>query len=208
VHARSKSDELRYWEGLLSERMDAALQQLYQLAPWLAPALEPELRVSMRDDTFHAADRGIEQGAGARRIAGSLRAHSRAVRERLASPGRSIQLRDVLEQLLEQLPAARAAALDLANRFKGIAAEAQRYFDDMDFSFLFDENRQLLRIGYNVDEGGRSILLRSAGVRSPDRGFPGDRQRRHPARDLAAAGTQAHRLSRSSDAAGLERHYV
>ncbi len=46
------SAELRYWEALLSERMDAALQELYELAPWLAPALEPELRVCMRDATF------------------------------------------------------------------------------------------------------------------------------------------------------------
>jgi hypothetical protein len=60
-------------------------------------------------------------------------------------------LRDVLEQLLGQLPAAQAAAFDLANSFEDVAAHAQRYFDDMDFSFLFDENRQLLRIGYNVD---------------------------------------------------------
>ena len=44
-----------------------------------------------------------------------------------------------------------AAALDLASRFHGSRALAQRYFDDMDFGFLFDENRQLLRIGYNVD---------------------------------------------------------
>jgi cyclic beta-1,2-glucan glucanotransferase len=74
------------------------------------------------------------------------------LRERLSSPRPLYPiLRDVLEDLLRQLPSARAAALDLANRFKSAAALAQCYFDDMEFGFLFDENRQLLRIGYNVD---------------------------------------------------------
>jgi cyclic beta-1,2-glucan synthetase len=75
------------------------------------------------------------------------------LRERLAS-SRPLypMLRGVLEQLLDRLPAARVAALDLAMRLKSAAELAQGYFDDMDFGFLFDENRQLLRIGYNVDE--------------------------------------------------------
>src|ERR1700685_1850962 len=74
------------------------------------------------------------------------------LRERLAnSKPLYPMLRNVLEQLLRELPAAGAAARDLASRFQEIAGLAQGYFDDMDFSFLFDENRQLLRIGYNVD---------------------------------------------------------
>jgi hypothetical protein len=60
-------------------------------------------------------------------------------------------LRDVLERLLRELPDSAAAAIDLAKRFQGIATLSQRYFDDMEFGFLFDENRQLLRIGFNVD---------------------------------------------------------
>ncbi|MGH9665990.1 MAG: glycosyltransferase family 2 protein, partial [Bryobacteraceae bacterium] len=44
-----RSGELMYWEILLSERMDAALAELYALAPWLTPSLEPELRVNITD---------------------------------------------------------------------------------------------------------------------------------------------------------------
>jgi cyclic beta-1,2-glucan synthetase len=138
---------------LLSERMDAALKQLYQLAPWLAPAFEPELRVSMRDATFAPLMAELSQVPS---LAGLPEAYERIdgrLRERLSSAQPLYPaLRDVLEQLLERLPVARVAALDLANRFKCAAALAQGYFDDMDFGFLFDENRQLLRIGYNVDE--------------------------------------------------------
>ena len=152
VHQRVKSGDLRYWEGLLSERMNAALAQLYELAPWLGPAFEPELRVCMRDDTFTPL---MAELSKVPTLGGLPEAYERIrdrLRERLSS-SRPLypMLRDVLEQLLRQLPAARAAALDLAKHFQSIATLAQRYFDDMDFTFLFDENRQLLRIGYNVD---------------------------------------------------------
>jgi len=152
VHARVNSDELRYWERLLSERMNAALVELYRLAPWLTPALEPELRVCMRDDTFTPLMAELGKVPALAELPEAYARIRDRIRERLSS-ARPLypMLRDILEQLLRQLPAARAAALDLANRFQGIAAVSQRYFDDTDFSFLFDENRQLLRIGYNVD---------------------------------------------------------
>jgi hypothetical protein len=44
-----QSEELHYWELLLRERMDAALDGLYRLAPWLDPGIEPELRLNIRD---------------------------------------------------------------------------------------------------------------------------------------------------------------
>jgi cyclic beta-1,2-glucan synthetase len=152
VHARTNSAELRYWEVLLSERMDAALKQLYELAPWLAPALEPELRVCMRDATFTPLMAELSKVPALGAMPEAYERIENRLRERLAnSKPLYPMLRNVLEQLLRELPAAGAAARDLASRFQEIAALAQRYFDDMDFSFLFDENRQLLRIGYNVD---------------------------------------------------------
>jgi hypothetical protein len=150
---RAKSDEFRYWEDLLVERLDAALAQLYQLAPWLAPAFEPELRVSMRDATFTPLIAELSQVPALVELPRAYERIRERLLERLSSPRPLYPaLRDVLEQLLERLPDARVAALDLANRFKCAAGVAQGYFDDMDFGFLFDENRQLLRIGYNVDE--------------------------------------------------------
>ena len=152
VHARTRSTELSYWEGLLAERMEAALRQLYRLAPWLGPAFEPELRVNMRDATLTP----LIAELGKVPMLGELpRAYDRIrdrLRERLSSPRPLYpMLRDLLEHLLRELPATRSTAIDLANRFQGVASLAQRYFNDMDFGFLFDENRQLLRIGYNVD---------------------------------------------------------
>ncbi len=47
-----RAEELQYWETLLGERMDAALGELYKLAPWLSPAVEPELRLNIRDTSL------------------------------------------------------------------------------------------------------------------------------------------------------------
>ncbi len=153
VHARANSDELRYWEGLLSERMDAVLKQLYQLAPWLVPDLEPALRVSMRDATCTPLLAELSKVPALAELPEAYERIRDRVRERLASP-RPVHpaLRDVLERLLARLPGARAAALSLASGFKNAANLAQGHFEDMDFGFLFDQDRQLLRIGYNVDQ--------------------------------------------------------
>lgn len=152
VDAPVNSDELRYWEGLLSERIDAILAELYQLAPWLAPTFEPALRVSMCDATLAPLVAELDRVPT---LAEMPEAYDR-IRHRLSEHLSSLRplsplMRDVLEQLLRQLPAARAAALNLANSFKRAALLAEGYFDDMDFGFLLDENRQLLRVGYNVD---------------------------------------------------------
>ncbi|MDP8978951.1 MAG: cyclic beta 1-2 glucan synthetase, partial [Acidobacteriota bacterium] len=153
VHARVRSEELRYWEGLLAQRFAAALAQLYQLAPWLEPSFEPELRVNMRDATLAPLMEEFSNIPKLRDLPARYDCVEERLRERLAKSAQLYPaLRQVLEQLLERLPAARVAAQDLASRFESAAALAQEYFDDMDFGFLFDPNRKLLRIGYNVDE--------------------------------------------------------
>jgi cyclic beta-1,2-glucan synthetase len=152
VHARTRSAELRYWEDRLSERMDAALKQLYELAPWLAPALEPELRVCMRDATFAPLIAELGKVPALGELPDAYERIGDRLRERLSSSQPLYpMLRDVLEQSLRELPAAGAAASELASRLRAVADVAQGYFDDMDFGFLFDQSRQLLRIGYNVD---------------------------------------------------------
>lgn len=152
VQARAHSAELAYWEERLSERMDAALTQLYQFAPWLTPACEPELRVCMRDSSFDGLMAELSRVPLLGELPETYQRIQQRIEERLASPRRLYpSLREILEQVLGELPSAQAAAVDLASRFDAAATLAQRYFDDMNFDFLFDENRQLLRIGYNVD---------------------------------------------------------
>ncbi len=51
------------------------------------------------------------------------------------------------------LERAAAQSASLARRLSAIAARAASLFADMDFSFLFDPERQLFSIGYNLTEG-------------------------------------------------------
>jgi cyclic beta-1,2-glucan synthetase len=60
-------------------------------------------------------------------------------------------LRSVLEALRRRIPQSRTAALELIERLQKIAGLAGASVDEMDFGFLFDARRNLLRIGYNVD---------------------------------------------------------
>ena len=148
----AKSDELRYWESLLSKRIGAAIDELYCLAPWLQSPFEPELRVNMRDASLAPLLNEIsvvpalcEMPAAYERIRGRLI-------ERLGSSDPLYPaLRAALEELFRRLPAAHAHAFTLAQQLESVAADAARFFDEMDFHFLFDARRKLLRVGYDID---------------------------------------------------------
>ncbi len=152
VHARTGSTELRYWEDLLGQRIDAALRQLYELAPWLAPPFEPELRVNMRDETLTPLMAELSRIPKLGQLPETYERIRGLIDERFSSQ-RPVypMLREALEQLRRKLSSSRAAAIEISRRFQSIAAISKRYFDDMDFGFLFDENRQLLCIGYNLE---------------------------------------------------------
>jgi len=153
---RAKSDELRYWEDLLVERSRAALSELYRLAPWVESAFEPELRVSMRDATFTALFAEISQVPVLIELPETYHRISEQLTARLASSAPLYPaLRAVLEQLIPRLSEARASAAELIHRIDDIAESASAAFDGMEFRFLFDEHRKLLRIGYNVDKAER-----------------------------------------------------
>jgi cyclic beta-1,2-glucan synthetase len=147
-------DELRYWDRLLAGRISGALSQLYTLAPWLKPELERELRVNALDPTLAAPLSEMSRVP----VLAELPQQYERIRARLMERLVSIHpphpaLRDVLLDLLERLPEACAAATGLLQRLERLSAEACRYFDEMDFAFLYEKNRGLLRIGYNVSAG-------------------------------------------------------
>ncbi|HSE35485.1 MAG TPA: glucoamylase family protein, partial [Candidatus Paceibacterota bacterium] len=70
-------------------------------------------------------------------------------------------------EILSRLDSAERDARDIASRFSRVAAECRRYFDEMDFAFLYDEERGLFRGGYSVtrkelDEGVYDLLASEA----------------------------------------------
>jgi cyclic beta-1,2-glucan glucanotransferase len=149
-----KWNELAYWTRLLAERVHAALAGLYSVAPWLAPEFESELRVNICDPSLAA----LVAELSAVPVLADLPHMYERVRERLIERLTSSEplysaLRDTLSRLLERLPRAETGARELTERLNGVCADAFRHFEEMDFAFLFEKNRKLLRIGHCVQTG-------------------------------------------------------
>jgi cyclic beta-1,2-glucan synthetase len=146
-----QSEELHYWELLLWERMDGALDQLYRLAPWLGPGIEPELRLNIRDASLAPllADLCPIPALG---DLPDLYDRIRASLINRLEDAQSLYpaLRLALEDLLGRLATARTCALGLIQDLQSLAEHSARLFDEMDFRFLFDTKRKLLRVGYDI----------------------------------------------------------
>jgi hypothetical protein len=148
------SEETCYWLDAISARVDIVLNDLYALAPWLAPPLETELRIGS------VGLAGIVAELAKVPKLGALPTHyeklADAIRRRLQEERRLPEpTREALELLLQELPSAAANAGRLLDDFQREAATLARWIDEMDFSFLFDKRRKLLHIGY--DAGAEAI---------------------------------------------------
>lgn len=151
-HEYERSNELMYWQVLLSERMDAALAELYALAPWVTPSLEPELRVNITDVRLAPLFAELNPVPVLADLPDTYERIRQRLMERLEGPEPLYPaLRTALETLRQRLPDARAYALDLIHRLERSASDAHRLFEDMDFRFLYDSKRKLLRTGYDAD---------------------------------------------------------
>jgi hypothetical protein len=149
-----RSEEAGYWFEALATRVDIVLNDLFSLAPWLAPPLETELRV---------ASGGLctvigqlcdipELGALRTHYTTLAEAIGHRLRDAMPLPGPT---RAALELLLQELPAAQMSAARLLDDFERQAAIAARWIDEMEFGFLFDRKRKLLHIGY--DAGAEAV---------------------------------------------------
>ena len=64
---------------------------------------------------------------------------------------RPAAIKRVVEQIADFERCARTSLI-VIDRLTGIAAQARKLFDEMDFTFLFDPRRKLFSIGYRVAE--------------------------------------------------------
>ena len=109
--------------------------------------------------------------------------------------------------------AARRRARDGARRLAALRQRAVALFDGMNFRFLYDPQRQLFTIGYRLADArgarpARSVVLRSAGIRSAAGELPRDRQGRRRRIPLVPSGTSRDQRPRRAGPAVVERHDV
>ena len=147
--------EIAYWLGAVRRQSEDLRTDLVWLAPWLPDS--PHQKQDGRPSPFQDSMPSLRD---------------------LASPAHSVPTApvpggDVPEPARERAAQRMAAIEDLAERCGEMS--------DMDLDFLYDPDRKLLSIGYDVDDTPeRPGLLRPARVGGPAVQFPGHRPRPGP----------------------------
>ncbi|PWT84414.1 MAG: hypothetical protein C5B57_04885 [Blastocatellia bacterium] len=150
--ADEEFEEARYWSVALLHRIEAAFRLLHRLAPFV----EASLANGGADGPLAHRLREIEEAAERIPTLAEADAHYDAlgsiVRDCLigpiAVPGETAER---LARFLEQIADARAAAGAAVAELQQVADRASRLAERADFTFLFDVDRKLLRIGYTVE---------------------------------------------------------
>ncbi len=151
------TDDARWWLSALERNTRDHLDDLLHLAPWLAlPPRPADLRVTPK---LRDALAGLEQTPTLHDVAELSQSLCPQIESALEEPaaGSAPPLADGREWLTKLLAALREASERASQRIttlEGLARQAQE-FAAMDFTFLFDSERNLFSIGYNASDHRR-----------------------------------------------------
>jgi hypothetical protein len=148
------ADEVRYWFAALESHIEAGSADLFTLAPWLEEPFEAEIRALWNNPEMPGLIALLARVPSLGELAGRYRAIAREVLARLDS-GNSLHpaARAAFSSLLARLDEAAVQAARLLSEYERCGSIASRWVEEMDFAFLFDRRRKLLRIGYHVEPG-------------------------------------------------------
>ena len=166
-HGEEALVELRFWASALLHQADSYRRDLRSLTPWAGGATERLIALAggfgepMAEnlDRFKKASDPIPAPAHMAEQCDRLLLELRALRDGLErstppAPDRDLFLAESrgLESAIER---ARQTAVNLLTRTSMIARLIDRFVEEMDFTFLFDEKHHVLTIGFNATEGKR-----------------------------------------------------
>ena len=148
------SREIRYWADALLARVKRNLADLIGMAPWLRQPFETELRVALRNPQLAA----LREKLRAVPKLGELGALYDAIEAELqgmepGSAGIHQSTLDTLTHLRASIQGVREQWRKLVGALQAEADRAAGFLQPMDFRFLLDERRKLLRIGWNAETG-------------------------------------------------------
>jgi cyclic beta-1,2-glucan synthetase len=146
--------EVRYWYAALASRVEAGAADLYALAPWLEAPFEAEARALWNNPELADLIALLARVPSLGELTGRYRAIAREVLKRLDA-GTSLHpaARAAFSSLLSRLDEASTHAARLLSDYERCGSLAARWVEEMDFAFLFDRRRKLLRIGYDAAAG-------------------------------------------------------
>jgi cyclic beta-1,2-glucan synthetase len=158
--------DLRTWLDRVRYYLKDAQRDMNLLLPWLSlleqpPALFDQPGIDRETaDAWEALSHGLTTTpslAEIPQVCKSSQARlSRLQRRLVDGVGAPEEQRDAqawCERLAKELASAQEVAQGLLSDFETLSAQADAYFQAMEFGFLFDPQRRLFRIGYNVTTG-------------------------------------------------------
>ena len=164
-HGSGQFDQLAEWTRLLAHQVRERRRDIAMLAPWslafttrLEPAIvdcSEKVAAGWREllKSLDRVPRFDElQAIGDEALATVLQLRKSVEQCTSRSRDKAIKGLDALKSHLEQ---SLTSAADLQSRFAAMASRSQEIIDEMGFRFLFDEERKVFIIGYNVTDGRR-----------------------------------------------------
>jgi cyclic beta-1,2-glucan synthetase len=147
-----ETEDLRHWAEAIEAQLRSHRRDLYVLAPWVAvitrrPAsVPPEMLDRLGTE---AALRGLPS-------LGELASRASVLADAVASElarerSEDARVESWLERLSSTAVVGANASAECTARLRGLAEELGRTVDEMDFAFLFDDQRHLFSIGYSVE---------------------------------------------------------
>jgi len=167
-HGEINFKELRWWVGALKHQVTCLQRDTESLTTW--GRLLPELKQAIGANEEWSAITKLLQVVPT--LAEVPQLCDRALVQLSAFQNHdSTQLAQVSANLTKALEQAAGGSNDLLSRLSRLARTSDQIIDEMDFSFLFDVERKLFTIGYNVtasraDESFYDLLASEARLAS------------------------------------------
>ncbi len=141
---------LRYWRAALVRRAETALAQLRSLAPWLDEPFEDELRACSYSPAFARLSSLIESIPALAQLPDRYASIDAEIEALLQAPAPlPMRFGAVLSRLRVELALARSRLHALLRTASHQAELCHSLAFGMEFAFLLDDARQLLRVGYD-----------------------------------------------------------
>lgn len=149
-HGEINFKELRWWVGALKHEAECWGRDANALCSWgrLLPLLKSELENGEVDNEWDSVVQLLDKVptlADVPLISDKALVHLSVLQSKptVSSP-------ETLTRLTRALEESSHAASDLLSRLTGLARRSNQFTEEMDFAFLFDADRKLFTIGYNV----------------------------------------------------------
>ncbi len=152
--APAAAQDVRYWLNRLRGHVADSLDSLGELAPWLGPPFEAELRMASRNPQLTSLMRCFRSVPKLSEIGELYDQITKEIDGLDQTTGRIHELTlRILSQLRGSLDVARSRWAELEGQLRAEAEYAGALVKLMDFAFLLDRRRNLLRIGWNAETG-------------------------------------------------------